>query len=371
MPDEPDWADLAGQRARWLRIGWLGGKPGPAQLAREAQTNLAAFTDYCTSGDPSDATDLDLAAMAMIFFGPAGTPPAGVWETFVAVHGELTLATPERRALNQFDLMLAFGCGWRRDVDHRRGGWWGRWEVAYAAMIFQVEASLVASNHLLANQFSQFALDSDDLSGMPGYFTVSLLGACNCGHHRRLCQASCDKECCYEPHDIGSWDPLTCHLRAFVDQAVRGTATRQILGGAFAESLIYRDLERQGRILRRRVEFMQCPACGESFETTCPTPGCPGPQGVSVRRDARANWLILPVHEGGNYQEVVRWVCGECNSLYPMRYKLREPIPDHPCPVCAWTPPEGKAPRRITVWVRMPGHGPPGDPCDSERGGDG
>lgn len=364
MPDEPEWADLAAQRAQWLRIGWLGGKPGPAELAREAQRNLAAFTDYCTSGDRSDATDLYLAAMAMVFFGPASTPPAEVWDTFVAVHGELALVRPGRRALNPFDLLLAFGCGWRRDVDHERGGWWGRWEVAYAAMIFQVQASLVASNHLLVNRLPQFALDSDDLSELPGDFTVSLLGACNCGHHRRGCRASCGKECCYGPHDIGSWNPLTCHLRPFVDQAVRGTATKQILGGAFAESLIYRDLERQGRILRRRVEFIQCPACLEWFETSCQTPGCPGPEGVAVRRESRPNRLILPAQQGGNYVEVVRWECGACKSLYPIRFQLREPIIDDPCPVCRWTPPEGTAARRVTVWVRIPDQGAPGDPCD-------
>ncbi|MDQ6796679.1 MAG: hypothetical protein M3011_01425 [Actinomycetota bacterium] len=86
--------------------------------------------------------------------------------------------------LNVFDLVLAFGCGWGRAVV--RDG--GRWEVAYPAMINQVGASLVASNRLLANQFPQFALTSDDLLELPGDFAVSLLGSCDCGHHRRECR---------------------------------------------------------------------------------------------------------------------------------------------------------------------------------------
>lgn len=374
-----DWAGLSATRVQWLRTRWLGGRPGPAQLGREAHGNLAEFTDHCTSGDPSEVTDVTLSAIAMVFFGPAGTPPSEVWDGYVAAHRELTLRRPKRRALNPFDLMLAFGCGWRRDVELGRGPWWGRWEVAYAAMIFQVEASLVASGRLLANQFPQFALTSDDLSELPGDFAVSLLGSCDCGHQRRDGQPASDKACSYEPHDIGSWDPLKCHLRPFVDQAVRGTATNQIRGGAFAESLIYRDLERQGRILRRRAEFKECPGCGELFdETSCPTPGCPGAGEVTVKRVARANWLILPAHQGGDYQEVVRWVCGRCSGLYPMRLTREAAMPAGPCPVCSWTPDEGTQPRRITVWVRVPrpaptgdvGHQPGCDPCDPQGGED-
>jgi hypothetical protein len=143
-------------------------------------------------------------------------------------------------------------------------------------------------------------------------------------------------------------------LRPFVDQAVRGTATNQILGAAFAESLTYRELERQARILRRRVEFKDCPGCRKLFdEESCPTPGCDPPEGAAVRRVARANWLIRAEHEGGNYREVVRWVCGRCKSLYPIRHRLTTEVLGDPCPICCWTSPEGTAPPRLTVWARV------------------
>jgi len=356
-----DWAELAARRERWLRVGSGHGKALPARLALHAQANLAEFTDYCIgSAHGPVSASLIASAVAMAFFGPPGLPPPELWRTYVDVHRQLAAKAPDPRTMNAFDLMLAFGCGWGRAVVRDGGPWWGRWEVAYPAMINQVGASLLASNRLLANQFPQFALTSDDLLELPGDFAVSLLGSCDCGHHRRECQRRCGRECCFAPHDLGSWDPLTCHLRPFVDQAVRGTATGQILGGAFAESLTYRELERQGRILRRRVEFKQCPGCGQLFdEATCPTPGCEPPEGVSVPQMVRPNWLILPEHEGGNYREMVRWVCAVCSSVYPIRFDLAAPVVGDPCPVCDWTPPSGTPPRRITLWVRRPPDSPP------------
>ncbi|MFN2506969.1 MAG: hypothetical protein ABR540_22615 [Acidimicrobiales bacterium] len=68
---------------------------------------------------------------------------------------------------------------------------------------------------------------------------------------------------------------------------------------------------------------------------------------------ARPNWLIRPEHEGGNYREMVRWVCGRCESIYPIRFRLREPMPGEPCPICGWTPRSGTRPATLTVWVRV------------------
>ena len=256
--------------------------------------------------------------------------------------------------------------------------WWGRWEMSYATMINQVRASLIVTNRLLGEQFPQFQLSPDDILEFPGDFTVSLLGPCDCGHHSRGCRKDCGRECCFAPHDLATWDPGVCHLRPFIDQAVRGTATRQILGGAFAESLAFRTMEREGRVLRRRVEFKYCPRCDHRYEeATCPQPGCDAPEGQAVRRVARPNWLIRPEHEGGNYREMIRWVCGGCENIYPIRFRLREPVADDPCPLCGWRPVPGARAATITVWVRLPLGAPPGgrrarggpagdDPCDAQ-----
>jgi hypothetical protein len=295
----------------------------------------------------------------MAFFGPSGGPPAELWDAYVAVHRELEAMVPNTTTLNTFDLMLAFGCGWRRTVVGPVGQWHGRWEVAFAAMINQLSASVIATNRLLVDHFPQFALTDEDVLELPGYFTLSMLVSCDCGHHRRGCTSgpeghACGRECCFPRHDLRRWDPAECHLRPFIDQAVRGTAVKQILGGAFAESLTYSALEREGRILRRRVEFKRCPGCHALYDdAACPTPGCDPPTGVPVSRVYRANWLIHPEHEGGNYRELERWVCGGCTNLYAKRFKLQAALPAGACPVCGWSAPPKARPRSITVWVRV------------------
>jgi len=330
------------------------GRLQPARLAADAQANLASFAAFIAEA-AADAPGPPMTAVAMTFFGPPGTPPREMWATFVTIHRELAAATPEPGTLNPFDLMLAFGCGWRRAAAANSREWEGRWEVAYLSLINQVTASLVATNRLLVEQFPQFALHKDDLLALPGDFTVSLLAACDCGHHLRGCGNTCGRKCCFPPHDLASWDPSACHLRPFLDQAVRGTATKQILGAAFAESLTYSVLEREGRILRRRVEFKRCPACRVLYEETrCPTAGCEPPEDAPVPRVARANWLIRPEHEGGNYREVLRWVCGDCGSLSPLCFRLREALPFGACEICGWSPSPPAQPARVTVWVRLP-----------------
>ncbi|MCA1692725.1 MAG: hypothetical protein LC733_11210 [Actinobacteria bacterium] len=346
-----DWQELAALRERWARTGpsgrWL-----PARIAAKVHENFAAFVAFVAvhvSGKVPPEP-----AMAMVFFGPPGIPPPEMWHSYQSLHERVTVAAKPRE-LNPLDLMLAFGCGWRRAVVAEEGPWWGRWEVAYATMINQVGASLRATNHLLAEQFPQFQLSRDDVLEFAGDFTVSLLGSCDCGHHRRGCRKECGRDCCFAPHDVAEWNPGKCHLRPFIDQAVRGTATRQILGAAFAESLTFRTMEREGRISRRRVEFKSCPLCEQLYEEeTCPTPGCDGPGRSPVRRVARPNWLIHAEHEGGNYREMIRWVCGGCKNIYPIRFKLHERVVDDPCPMCSWKPAPEERAATITVWVRLP-----------------
>jgi len=359
-----DWRWLATQRACWLQAEQGGRRLWPARLAVDAQSKLAGFTAYVSQQGPTASGPSGLA-VAMAFFGPPGAPPPEVWDTFVRIHGELAASGPDPAALNPFDLMLAFGCGWRRRVSGPVGTWGGRWEVAYAAMINQLQASVVATDRLLVDQLPQFALTEDDLLLLPGDFTLSLLGGCDCGHHRRGCGEACGRLCCFPRHDLNGWDPLGCHLRPFLDQAVRGTAAKQILGGAFSESLTYSALRAEGRILRCRVEFKRCPSCQTQYEeASCPTPGCEPPDGLPVGRGARANWLIHPEPEGGNYRRLVRWVCDGCGNLIPVRFRLREVLPADPCPVCGWAAPADDRPRTQTVWVRLFPAGPGADPYE-------
>lgn len=355
MDDEwlADWPWLTAQRGHWLRERFGAGTLSPARLAVGALDNYAAFADFVATRRRGDASP-PAPAVAMAFFGPTGVPPSDIWNSYVEIHRKHAAVAADPASLNHFDLMLSFGCGWERAVKNTGEAWWGRWEMAYAVMINQLRASVIATNRLLVDQFPQFALGADDELELPGDFTVSLLGACDCGHHRRGCGGTCGRLCCFPRHSLDAWDPNVCHLRPFIDQAVRGTATSQILGAAFAESLTYCTLEREGRILRRRVEFKRCPGCqGLYEEATCPTPGCDPPEGVPVPRVARANWLIRPEHEGGTHREIVRWVCGGCGNLFPMRFKLQEIVPGDPCPVCGWRSPLSSRPTSVTVWAKV------------------
>jgi len=50
---------------------------------------------------------------------------------------------------------------------------------------------------------------------------------------------------------------------------------------------------------------------------------------------------------------MVRWVCGSCGSIYPIRFKLQEMLPAGPCPACGWSPSQSARPATVTVWVRL------------------
>lgn len=352
----PSWAQLLEGRDRWLIAVTGSVHVLPAELAIRVHEKFASFLQIVNGDFSAAAGHLDLAGAAFIFLGPNGHPPPEVWQAFAERYTSLAELTRGEQRLNPFDLVLAFGSGWGRTVSRGAGGWSGRWEAAIAAMINQVRASLLVTSHLLDLHFPQFSLSQDDLLELPSYFTGALLGGCDCGHHRRGCGGTCGRGCCFPAHDLGSWDPAKCHLRPFIDQAVRGITGEQILGGAFAESLTFRALEGDGRILCRKVEFKRCPGCGMLYdEPRCPTPGCE-PPGGPVLTVARSNWLIRPEQEGGNYREVLRWVCGRrgCKNLYPIRYLRTRVALSDPCPLCGWVAPDGGRPASLTVWARLP-----------------
>jgi len=367
----PRWPTLARAFDDWTRTRplWRRGR------AAGGAGWVDAFVDVCVEQRLIDAdAPLERAMAAVVAVGPGGAPPAPVWEHVQEIVGKYGPGGGDGLGENPVDLVVAMGCGWGRLTERGTNGWSGRWPNAVLALSAVVRASATATNELLRNQLPQFALSSDDLDELPSYFALSLLGGCDCVHHRRGCGGTCGRECCFGDHDLATWDPATCHLRPFVDQAVRGTAAEQILGGAFADSMLYRQLEREGRILRRRAEFRRCPGCNQLYdEPTCPTPGCIPSKGAIPKRVARPNWLILPEHEGGTYREVVRWICGstDCGNLYPIRFVRTDRIADDPCPVCGWTP-GVKPPTTVTVWVRLTGRAAatrarpgaePRDPC--------
>jgi hypothetical protein len=283
--------------------------------------------------------DHDDLAGAFAFFLPvhADPPSRSQWAQLGA------LAT-QPLSPNPFDLAVAWSAGWRGDgaagpFARGRVG-----ELAVLALIEQVELSLRMTLRLLTLQTGLTVVEPDEVTSTAAAIAMSLLGACDCGHHLRGCGGTCERSCCFPDHDLRTWNADACHLRPFIDQAVRGTARRRILGGAFAESMLFRMLEAEGRMLCRTVEWGRCEVCGRAFEgTRCPEaheqPALP------ARREPRKNQLIVPARSTGmGHVPIQRWWCSSCQHLHGSAgLRRRRPAT---CPRCGSTSQESRA-----VWT--------------------
>jgi hypothetical protein len=302
------------------------------------------FLTYVTSPDG------ELLTGAIRFF--SADPPAPgslVWGRLVGYHTSADV----RRRPSTFDLALAYACGWRGPGALRLGRPGGIGETAVLGLLEQVRASVFASARLLYEQTGLDLVSRDDRLSLPGALTMSLLGACDCRHHRRDCGNRCGRDCCFPDHDIRTWDPDSCHLRPFIDQAVRGTAQRRILGGAFAESMLYRTIEAEGRVLCRTVEWGCCEVCGHSFEgQVCPNPHASAAT-AAVRRVPRKNQIIVPaIGAGAGHVPLDRWWCRDCDHLYGVARRRQV---QSACPRCGRPPSACKA-----VWI-LAGRSPVAD----------
>jgi hypothetical protein len=308
---EPDWPLLKQQIQDWRRADARRGSP------LEDYARFLAWQDR----------PVDDLGRAIAFFLPvhAGPPDDAQWR-------RLSRIAVQPMSPNPFDLAVAWAAGWRGDqhVGAFVRGCVG--ELAVLALIEQVQLSLASTLRLLATQTGLAIVEHDEVTSMSAAIAMSLLGACDCGHHLRGCGGRCGRTCCFPVHDLRTWDPEACHLRPFIDQAVRGTARRRILGGAFAESMLFRMLEAEDRLLCRTVEWGRCEICGRAFEgMRCPAahqePTLP------ARREPRSNQLIVPARDSGmGHVPVQRWWCASCHHLHGSAgLARRRPVK---CPRC-------------------------------------
>ena len=337
-PEPPDFGGLSDRYRAWQCLDR--GTGGP--LERYGRyVEWARPAEGGTEVPRSPRRGSDDLPLAVTFFTPrpASPPDDDQWQVLVNA-----VATPGNP--NPYDVALAWAAGWRGDGV--RGSFApGRvGELAVLALVEQVQASLWASVRLLADQTGLAVVGADEIASMAAAMGMSLLGVCDCGHHLRGCPG-CGTSCCYPDHDLRTWDPTVCHLRPFIDQAVRGTAQRRILGGAFAASMLFRLLEGEGRLLCRTVEWGRCEVCGRAFEG----PRCPEPHPTSsrsVRREPRKNQIIAPPVGNFGHVPIQRWWCATCRHLYGSagaagRRSLRV------CPRCGGPPSASKA-----VWTLAP-----------------
>jgi hypothetical protein len=332
----PNWERLREQSLTWQRLHRTPGSP----LERYGR-----YLDWAQTGTHPDA---DLA-LAVAYFLPRHSP-SPVTTEWAALCDASTGATRP----HPYDLALAYAAG--RRSQHTPGpflpGQVG--ELAVLALAEQVDASLTVTLRLLATQTGIVPVEREEITSLAYAIAMSLLGVCDCGHHLRGCGQQCGRSCCFPDHDLRTWNPEACHLRPFIDQAVRGTAQRRILGGAFASSMLFRMLEAEGQLLCRTVEWGRCDDCGRVFEGS----RCPSPHRhteVGIRREPRKNQLIVPARgTGSGHVPMQRWWCEHCCHLYGSATNAQRG--DVSCPRCGATTTTTKAVWTLAGLHREPDH---------------
>jgi len=337
----PQWDRLREQAFTWQRLDRAAGSP----LARYGR-----YLEWAQSRTPFPDADL---ALAVAYFLPRYSSPPNADEWRELCDGASGITRP-----HPYDPALAWAAGWRprRSPGPFIPGQVG--ELAVLALAEQVEASLTVTLRLLAVQTGIAIVDREEIASTAYVITMSLLGVCDCDHHLRDCAHRCRRACCFPDHDLRTWDPDACHLRPFIDQAVRGTAQRRILGGAFASSMLFRILEAEGRLLCRTVEWGRCDECGRTFEGThCPSPH--RPSRVPIRREPRKNQLIVPARDtGSGHVPMQRWWCEGCRHLYGSATNARRGAVS--CPRCGTATTATKAVWTLAAYRRVASDQPEG-----------
>jgi hypothetical protein len=314
---------------------------------RTRAESASAFATEAAANGLIDATDRWHVAMAAAcWLGPSCTPPESVLDELRA-----QIVGSRERSEDPVNVAIAFGAGWRRTLG--ASPWDREWERSIFALADEFMRSTRSTTAKLGNLVRDFCFDRHETIEFAHLFAVEFVRGCGCGRHRRSCNRSDDHACCIDEHTLRAWDPSVAHLGAWIDQAVRGLAGKELRGAAFADGMLYAELHREGRLQRASVEALMCGECATVFEASrCPTTGCAGTARAAHRRVVLVNRLVVPRNCGGRYVVRKRWVCGNhaCGSLYPGVTRRDSIEPVRSCPACGWMP-EGGRPQTRTVWV--------------------
>jgi hypothetical protein len=302
-----------------------------------------------------------LAALAL---GPRGGALPGTGDL-----GPLLEAAVETSA-DAVDLAIAWGCGWRRTVtaDHE---WHGRWVAALLALSWLVAGSINRTMRWLEDTVSGVrealsALGAEERAerfrSHAQHIAMELaLGRCGCGHGGGEPGGPCGRP----DHQLASWWPEVCHLRAFVATAVRGTPVMPPRAGALAVSMLAEPLSVDHIVRVDVAEFHVCHVCNADAVHVargvggldlsgvtrglhdlgrCPFCGAP-PDPVQTYQAMRKNWLVVPADWGGHHDPVRRHRCARCGNLFAASRDR--------CPLCRNRVPPRH--RLTSVWVRRVG----------------
>lgn len=270
------------------------------------------------------------------------------------------------------DLVIAYGCGWGREIVTNSENWKERWYQAILALRILVEGSLHQTFKLLIpllpDQISLFSGPMREWGRRySNVIALELLhDRCRCGKHKQGCKKkgdsyACARECCRDEHRLTDWQPEVCSLQAFVAQGIRGNASSQLKTGALTTSMLYPLLNEDSGVTIDSVEFKICSSCSDTrvlktiaehkeptgqgivmYEgNTCPECDIPANRQKTYHK-ARKNWILIPYELGGAYEMINRWRCPLCRNLFPITLAA--------CPLCASPTPQ----RRTTIWVYSP-----------------
>lgn len=370
--NDSTWQTAVTHLPLWLRHQFPEAEPLEVQIGRflasfSAQLDQLLAQPLAESNLPRTELALLLAAIFLASPGDSAN-----WE--LLVNQFLTLS-PNKNALTDeacLDLVIAYGCGWRREVVPDSQDWNGRWPRAILALRVLVEGSLHQTFKLITPLLPpQYALFSGSLkTGSRLYsnlITLELLhNRCRCGKHKQGCKQvgeayACGQTCCREEHQLGSWNPAVCSLQAFVAHSIRGNASSQLKTGALSTSMLYPLLTEDNGFTIDSVEFKVCGFCSEPailqtiaqhkepksqgstlYEgNSCPNCDTPASRQTTYHK-VRKNWILIPYEYGGAYEMLDRWRCPRCRNLFPVTLGA--------CPLCASATPQ----RKTTIWVYSP-----------------
>jgi hypothetical protein len=321
-------------------------------------------------------TRREMVALALVAFGPQGEgdPPDAVWAD---VYQAVTHYAPSDDRDQWLDLVIAWGAGWRggRMVPAGGSAWERVWESALVALIGMTEAALRETfaklGTLLEEAHDQLS-NLDQMAQLWPYASLIAMelaaGTCECVQRRRGGQQSDDPQddaqalenqrCRQEKHRLASWDPEKCRLRAFIAQAVRGSAIAGLQADAFKFSMLYPLLRMETGLLVGTAEFVVCQCNTEALSSVRETGAplqikslvrgsqagqktaraqglhnratCPDCHRHPVREHcyyiAREKWFLIPYTHGGSYYEIERLKCKQCNNLLVYPDDLRSMI---------------------------------------------
>lgn len=359
------WPAVRQAVALWRERTFARGDPPPdvwAEALRAAQlADIVALIEL--PADSALAQRELVIATAMIALGPetAGDPPPGMWCILCElVQHEVGSGDAEQ----WFEVVLAWGCGWRRHVQATTGIWEGEWQGAvltFCAMVLgSVRKTLTlvldllaytytcdvrhgiqrlhgtaATRHLNHMLVAEETLDPLAAAGEPGLYAAEIALELIRGTAARAETAGARPA-----HVLTNWQPHERRLRVFVAEAVRGSASPVLKGGAFEQSMLYPRLMEDFGLRVGQVAFKVChaPECNGAliqhsvttgtplqlrditrglYEgarcTACGTPA----HAQKTYHLARRHWLFVPANYGGNYVLWHVWRCTRCGTLFP------------------------------------------------------